>query len=410
MTKRILGCVLLALLLSASVHAQTYSVFKPGGDLTGSWNSQTVANIDGTSVPVNSAADQTLLTTASATGAWKSLPTCPDTGGNHINYDTSAHAWSCGTSVPGSGGGSGSVTSVALSIPGIFTISGSPVTASGTLTATPSGTSGGIPYFSSSTGLASSAALTANALVLGGGAGGTPTVVGSLGTTTTLLHGNASGAPTFSAVSLTADVTNTLPVGSGGTGITSGTSGGVPYFSSTSAIASSGALTQYALVTGGGAGAAPAVVSGLGTTTQVLHGNASGLPSFGAITTSDLPSNSDLRQFGTTFGDTGGSALTSGSVVTYAVAYSCTISAWNISVDAGTVTFDIWKVARGSANPTVSNTITASALPALSSNTAARGTTLTGWTTSVTAGDIFGFQLKTVATAKYAEIDLECGQ
>ena len=74
------------------------------------------------------------------------------------------------------------------------------------------GTSGGVPYFSSTTAIASSAALTANRLVLGGGAGVAPTIVGSLGTTTTLLHGNASGAPTFGAVSLTADVTGFLPV------------------------------------------------------------------------------------------------------------------------------------------------------------------------------------------------------
>ena len=40
------------------------------------------------------------------------------------------------------------------------------------------------------------------------------------GTTTTVLHGNASGAPTFGAVSLTADVTGTLPIGNGGTGAT----------------------------------------------------------------------------------------------------------------------------------------------------------------------------------------------
>ena len=40
------------------------------------------------------------------------------------------------------------------------------------------------------------------------------------GTSTTVLHGNASGAPTFGAVSLTADVSGTLPVGNGGTGAT----------------------------------------------------------------------------------------------------------------------------------------------------------------------------------------------
>jgi len=81
-------------------------------------------------------------------------------------------------------------------------------------------TSGGVLYASSTTAVATSALLTANALVLGGGAGAAPAPMGSLGTTTTVLHGNAAGAPTFSAVSLTADVSGTLPVANGGTGIT----------------------------------------------------------------------------------------------------------------------------------------------------------------------------------------------
>ena len=82
-------------------------------------------------------------------------------------------------------------------------------------------------------------ALTANQLVIGGGAQAAQ-ALGSLGTTTTVLHGNAAGAPTFSAVSLTADVTGTLPIANGGTGsstqnfvdlTTNQTLGGVKTFS-----------------------------------------------------------------------------------------------------------------------------------------------------------------------------------
>ena len=48
-----------------------------------------------------------------------------------------------------------------------------------------------------------------------------------------------------------------ITVANGGTGIASGTSGGVPYFSGSTTIASSAALAANALVIGGGAGVAP---------------------------------------------------------------------------------------------------------------------------------------------------------
>jgi len=71
--------------------------------------------------------------------------------------------------------GSGTVTSVAQSFTGgLISVSGSPISTSGTLALTVAGTSGGIPYFSGATTWASSAALAASALVLGGGAGAAP--------------------------------------------------------------------------------------------------------------------------------------------------------------------------------------------------------------------------------------------
>jgi hypothetical protein len=87
-----------------------------------------------------------------------------------------------------------------------------------------------------------------------------------------------------------------VTVGDGGTGISAGTSGGIPYFSSTSTIASSGALAANALVIGGGAGVAPAttttgtgVLTALGVNTGsagalVVNGGALGTPSSGTVT------------------------------------------------------------------------------------------------------------------------------
>jgi hypothetical protein len=59
------------------------------------------------------------------------------------------------------------------------------------------------------------------------------------GTTTTVLHGNAAGAPTFGAVSLTADITGTLAVGNGGTGATTSTGTGSVVLSAAPTITNS---------------------------------------------------------------------------------------------------------------------------------------------------------------------------
>jgi len=131
----------------------------------------------------------------------------------------------------------------------------------------------------------------------------------------------------------------------------------------------------------------------------------------GTATAAQIPSNVRIRAIGAGF-DGSGSALTSGATATsyFTVPFACTISAWNITVDTGTITFDVWKVATGTAIPTSGNSITASALPAISSGTAVHSTTLTGWTTSVAANDIFAVNINTVASATKASLIVECDQ
>ena len=91
----------------------------------------------------------------------------------------------------------GTVSSVAQTFTGgIVSVGGSPVTTSGTLALTVAGTSGGIPYFSSSSTWATSAALTNYGVVYGGGAGATP-VATAAGTTGQVLTATTGSAPTW---------------------------------------------------------------------------------------------------------------------------------------------------------------------------------------------------------------------
>jgi len=115
---------------------------------------------------------------------------------------------------------SGTVTSVALSVPAtsIFGVTGSPVTSSGTLGLTTTGTSGGIPYFSSTSALSSSALLTASQLIIGGGAGTAPSTLAAGSQYQVLVMGATT--PGYGQVNLAqnAAITGILPVGNGGTG------------------------------------------------------------------------------------------------------------------------------------------------------------------------------------------------
>ena len=132
--------------------------------------------------------------------------------------------------------GSGTVTSVAQSFTGgLISVAGSPITTSGTLALTVAGTSGGIPYFSSASTWATSAALAAGSLVQGGGAGVAPStittgtgVVTALGVNTGtagafVVNGGALGTPSSGTVT---NLTGTASININGTvGATTPTTG-----------------------------------------------------------------------------------------------------------------------------------------------------------------------------------------
>ena len=149
-------------------------------------------------------------------------------------------------------------------------------TATGTVTLQATGVSGTYNF-----NLPTGAGTTGQAFISGGG-GASPNTFGTLGvfgggtacnsasgTCLDNITGFSSTGFVFRSGAGTYTFANPVPVGNGGTGLISGTSGGVLAFTGSTTIASSGLLAQYSLVAGGGAGAAPGVVT-KGTAGQIL--------------------------------------------------------------------------------------------------------------------------------------------
>jgi hypothetical protein len=196
----------------------------------------------------------------------------------------------------------GSVTSVAQSFTGgLISVSGSPITTSGTLALTVAGTSGGIPYFSSGTTWATSAALAANALVIGGGAGVAPStittgtgVVTALGVNTGssgafVVNGGALGTPSGGTVT---NLTGTASININGTvGATTPAAGSFTTLTVSSTVSANGSVgTDGQVLTSKGAGTAaiwttPAVYA---TVTDDTTTNATRYPLFASVTTGNL--------------------------------------------------------------------------------------------------------------------------
>jgi hypothetical protein len=105
----------------------------------------------------------------------------------------------------------------------------------------------------------------------------------------------------------------------------------------------------------------------------------------------------------------GTSVITTGEKKTarVQVPVSGTITDWVLlSLDdtSGSVTLDIWKDTYANYPPTVGDTITAAAKPSITTATKNASSTLTGWTTSITGGDIFSVNVDSVTSLKVIKL------
>lgn len=201
----------------------------------------------------------------------------------------------------GGGGGSGTVTSVGLALPSDFTISGSPVTVSGTLTGAwaiaPTGTG---------------AVVRTNSPTL---------VTPNLGTPSAVDLANASNLPISAIAGL-------------GTGMAA------------MLASATGAIFPITAIFNGGGSAVPANSKG------------------------------DLM-----------------------IPFACTITAVTLLADqSGSIVIDIWKDSYANYPPTVADSITAAAKPTITTAVKSQDTTLTGWTTTLAAGDTLRFNVDSATT------------
>jgi hypothetical protein len=262
----------------------------------------------------------TVRSSASATSAWAmTLPVSPGTNGYVLSTDgAGVTSWIATSS------GGGTVTSVGLTFStgagNILSNSGtaSPITGSGTYTLAVTGTSGGIPYFSSTSAWASSAALTQYGVVYGGGAGAAP-VATAAGTTGQVLLATTSAAPSWGQVSLTTAVTGTLPIANGGTGQTTASAA----FNALSPITTTGDL-----IVGNGTNSATRLAIGSNGyvltsngTTATWAASTGGVTSFQTSLSGLTPSTATTGAvtlagtLGATSGGTGQSTYTTGDIL-----------------------------------------------------------------------------------------------
>ena len=293
--------------------------------------------------------------------------------------------------------GTGTVSSVAQSFTGgLISVSGSPITSSGTLALTVAGTSGGVPYFSSGTTWATSAALAASALVIGGGAGAAPAptttgtgVVTALGVNTGsagafVVNGGALGTPSSGTVT---NLTGTASININGTvGATAASSAAVTTLNVTSTIALSGSTgTSGQVITSAGASAPTWTTPFAGiTVTDDTTTNATRYPLLSSVTTGTITGN-NTSSTKLSFNPSTGVLSTAGLTSTGAITYGG-VTLTNAVTGTGKMVLDTSPTVN---NPTVTNYVeTVQALGTIGASTTfalTNGTVLTMTLTASTA-------------------------
>ena len=136
-----------------------------------------------------------------------------------------------------------------------------------------------------------------------------------------------------------------------------------------------------------------------GLATDVLHGDG---------TFSALPASAARIGSVGMIIDGGASVITTGVKGYLEIPFACTIQAVTLLANlSGSIVIDIWKDTYANFPPVVGDSIVASAKPTISAAVKSQDTTLTGWNTTVNAGDILGFNVDSVTTITKVTLSLK---
>ena len=106
--------------------------------------------------------------------------------------------------------------------------------------------------------------------------------------------------------------------------------------------------------------------------------------------------------------DGGGATITTGVKGYIEVPWGCTIVGVRALADqSGSIVVDVWKDTYANYPPVDADSITASAPVTISSATKSQDTTLTGWTTALSEGDVLGFNVDSVTTCQRVTVVID---
>ncbi len=117
----------------------------------------------------------------------------------------------------------------------------------------------------------------------------------------------------------------------------------------------------------------------------------------------------DIDQIQASF-DGGGSAIVVGSQAVAIAEYACVVVGWTVLAlgASGAIVIDVWKDTYANHPPTVADTIAGTEKPTIvATNAKGQDTTLTTWTTVISAGDIIVFNVDSCTSITKAYVSLK---